>query len=184
MISKRPNSISWVSKSISRLRVVYWNILRWISMQELALFMEYKKQMRNFLKFSHSFNFIDFYGCHFWIFIQWLLRLHNVFFVFKSIHRLRQIYWNKFGRYLRHSEKNFNAGICTSHDKQIEMFSNSQILLHFRWFSWLSLLNLTVTSKRPNNILWVCKSVSRLRLVYWNILRRIPMQEHASVMQY
>ena len=82
MTSKCRKSIFWVSENIYWLRLTCWNnfrgtwcILRWISMQENALF--HGKKFEIFQIFIFSFNLTDFHGFHFWS-LQCLLSLHKI----------------------------------------------------------------------------------------------------------
>ena len=95
-------------------------------------------------------------------------RQKSFLWVSKRIPSLRLTCLNNLGSVPRHSEMNFDAGKRTLSWSKIWVFSNSQFLLQFYWFSWLSFLKLTVTSKRRKSILWVSKSISGLCLVYWN----------------
>ena len=52
--------------------------------------------------------------------------------------------------------------------KFFQIFWDSQIFLGFYRFTWLQLLNLTMSSKRPKSILWVFESISRLCLTHWD----------------
>ena len=90
-----------------------------------------------------------------------------ILWVSKSIFRLRLALWDKFGGYRKHSEVDFEAGKWTFRSsKKMKFFQNfwdSQIFLGFYRFAWLSIWSLTVTPRHPKSMLWVSKSVSRLR---------------------
>ena len=109
-------------------------ILRWISMQENALFHDRKYEI-----FSNSQVLQEFHRFSLLPLLKLTMTSNcrtSIFWVSENIYWLCLTYWNNFQGYMMHSEMNFDAEKCTFFMVKIWNFSNFHILFQSHWFSW------------------------------------------------